>query len=54
MDQMGENELRAEHRRARLLGAIAANAGEADAEALWASVQRSIENEAMQRTIALD
>jgi hypothetical protein len=54
VDQLNEQELRAELRRARLLGSIATNAGEADAEALWASVVRSITNEALSRRITLD
>jgi hypothetical protein len=51
MDQLTDDELRAEHRRATLLGAIAENAGEADAADLYASVQRAIEYEMRERKI---
>lgn len=51
MDSLSDDELRAEYRRAILLGNIADNAGEADASALWASVQRSVEFELRNRKI---
>lgn len=53
MDRLSDEELMAEYRRAQLLAIIATNAGEADAEALWASVVRSIQNEARERRLEL-
>lgn len=54
IEEMTDDELRAEHKRATQLGIIADNAGEADASALWASVQRSIEFELRARKIIAD
>lgn len=53
LEPMSEDELRAELKRAQQMQALAANAGEADAEALWASVIRSIHNEGIVREIEL-
>lgn len=53
MDSLSDDELRAEYRRAILLGNLADTAGEADAAALWASVRRSIELEARDRQVQL-
>lgn len=49
MDRLDDKELAAEHRRATLMGNIAANAGEADAEALFASIARACEFEQRNR-----
>lgn len=46
---LSDDELQAEHRKATALQDIAANAGEADAEALFASVVRAIEFEQRRR-----
>lgn len=49
MDRLSDDELAAEHRKAVLMGSIAASAGEADAEALYASIVRACEFEQRNR-----
>lgn len=52
MDRLTDDELKAELRRATLLGQLADAAGEADASSLYASVVRTIDVELRERGIA--
>lgn len=53
MDSFSNEELSVEYRRARFMGEIAEGAGEADAAALFASIQRACEYEMRERKMPL-
>lgn len=53
-NELTDDELRAEHRRAQLMSDAASRAGEADAEALFASIVRTCQNEARIRNEGRD